>query len=110
MSKQAAPPAPRCSSPEAAQAPGGGGAAIDGTLATGACVGFLAPSGTPAAIVSRLSAEVANILQAPDIRGKLTEQARYVIASTREQFGSFVRSEHDKLGKLIKDANLNIAQ
>jgi tripartite-type tricarboxylate transporter receptor subunit TctC len=79
-------------------------------LDTGSWVGFLAPARTPAAIVTRLSTEVANILKDPDIRGKLTEQAMDIVGSTPAQFGAFVRSEHDKWGKLIKDANLNIAQ
>jgi tripartite-type tricarboxylate transporter receptor subunit TctC len=79
-------------------------------LDTGPWVGFLAPGGTPAAIVSRLSSETANLLKDPDIRGKLTEQAMDIVASTPGEFGAFVRSEHDKWGKLIKDANLNIAQ
>jgi tripartite-type tricarboxylate transporter receptor subunit TctC len=79
-------------------------------LDTGSWVGFLAPARTPAAIVSRLSTEVANILKDPDIRGKLTEQAMDIVGSTPAQFGAFVRSEHDKWGKLIRDANLNIAQ
>ena len=79
-------------------------------LDTGSWVGFLAPAGTPAAIVSRLSSEVANILKDPDIRGKLTEQGMDIVGSTPAQFGAFIRSEHDKWGKLIKDANLNLAQ
>jgi tripartite-type tricarboxylate transporter receptor subunit TctC len=79
-------------------------------LDTGSWVGFLAPARTPAAIVTRLSTEVANILKDPDVRGKLTEQAMDIVGSTPAQFGAFVRSEHDKWGKLIKDANLNIAQ
>lgn len=78
-------------------------------LDTGAWVGFLAPAGTPAAIVPRLSTGVANILKDPDMRGKLTEQAMDIVGSTPGEFGSFIRSEHDKWGKLIKDANLNIA-
>mgnify|MGYP001563314195 CR=1 FL=1 len=79
-------------------------------LDSGPWAGFLAPAGTPAAIVSRLSSEIANILKDPDVRGKLTEQAMDVVGSTPERFGALIRSEHDKLGKLIKDANLNIAQ
>jgi tripartite-type tricarboxylate transporter receptor subunit TctC len=79
-------------------------------LDTGSWVGFLAPAGTPKAIVSRLSAETANILKDADIKGKLTEQAMEIVGSTPEQFGLFVRAEHDKWGKLIKDANLDIAQ
>jgi tripartite-type tricarboxylate transporter receptor subunit TctC len=73
-------------------------------------VGFLTPAGTPAVIVSRLSSEAANILRDPNIRGKLTEQAMEIVASSPNEFGALIRSEHDKWGKLIRDANLNIAQ
>ena len=31
-------------------------------------------------------------------------------ASTPQEFAAFVRSEHDKWGKLIRDAKLNIEQ
>ena len=79
-------------------------------LDTGSWVGFLAPGATPKAIVSRLSVQTAKILNDPDLRGKLTEQAMEIVGSTPEQFGLFVRAEHDKWGRLIKDAHLDIAQ
>jgi len=41
---------------------------------------------------------------------KLTAQTMEVVGSTPEQFAALIRSEHDKWGKLIKDANLDISQ
>ncbi len=79
-------------------------------LDTGSWVGFLAPAGTPKPIVARLSTATATILKDADIRGKLTDQAMEIVGSPPEQFGSFVRAEYDKWGRLIKDAHLDIAQ
>jgi len=79
-------------------------------LDTGSWVGFLAPAATSREIVSKLSAKTAGILREPDIKSKLTEQAMEIVGSTPEQFGTFVRAEHDKWGRLIRDANLDIAQ
>lgn len=79
-------------------------------LDTGSWVGFLAPAATPRDIVSKLSTKTAGILREADIRSKLTEQAMEIVGSTPEQFAAFVRAEHDKWGRLIRDANLDIAQ
>ena len=79
-------------------------------LDTGSWVGFLAPAATPRDIVTKLSTKTAGILREADIRSKLTEQAMEIVGSTPEQFAAFVRAEHDKWGRLIRDANLDIAQ
>lgn len=79
-------------------------------LDTGAWVGLLAPAGTPPAIVSRLSSAVAAVLKEPDIRATLAEQALDVVASTPAEFAKLIRAEHDKWGKLITEAKLNLAQ
>jgi tripartite-type tricarboxylate transporter receptor subunit TctC len=49
-------------------------------------------------------------MQDPGVRAKLAEQAVELEASTPQEFGAFVRSEHDKWGKLIREAKLNIEQ
>lgn len=72
--------------------------------------GFLAPAGTPPAIVARLSGEIARVLKDPVVSGRLTEQTMEIVGSTPEQFSALIRAEHDKWGKLIKDANLNVTQ
>ena len=79
-------------------------------LDSGAWIGMVAPAGTPQPIIARLNGELRKAMQDPAIRGKLAEQAVELEASTPEEFGAFVRAEHDKWGKLIKDANLNIEQ
>jgi len=79
-------------------------------LDTGAWVGLLAPAGAPPAIVSRLSSAVAAVLKEPDMRATLAEQALDVVASTPAEFAKLIRGEHDKWGKLVTEAKLNLAQ
>lgn len=79
-------------------------------LESGAWVGLLVPAGTPAPVIARLNAEFMRAIKEPAIIGKLAEQSIEVAGSTPEQFGAFIRAEHDKWGKVIKDAKLNIEQ
>jgi tripartite-type tricarboxylate transporter receptor subunit TctC len=79
-------------------------------LQSGAWVGLLVPAGTPAPVIARLNAEVLKAIKDPALVAKLAEQSIEVAGSTPEQFGAFIRAEHEKWGKLIKDARLNIEQ
>lgn len=79
-------------------------------LDSGAWMGLLAAAGTPAAVIARLNAEMTKILKDPELIKKLADQAVELSGSTPEEFGSFVRAEHDKWGRVIKDANLNVSQ
>lgn len=65
--------------------------------------GVLAPSGTPKDVLGRVHRDFARTLQAPEIRDKLTEMGFQVVAGTPEEFLRWVRTESDKLGKLIRD-------
>jgi tripartite-type tricarboxylate transporter receptor subunit TctC len=75
---------------------------------SGAWVGMVVPSGTPAPVIAVLNREIAKALKDPAVSAVFAEQAYVVVGSTPEQLGAFVRSEHQKWGKLIKEANLNI--
>lgn len=79
-------------------------------LESGAWVGLVVPAGTPAPVIARLNAEVLKAIKDPALVAKLAEQSIEVAGSTPEQFGAFIRAEHEKWGKLIKDARLNIEQ
>jgi tripartite-type tricarboxylate transporter receptor subunit TctC len=79
-------------------------------LQSGAWVGLVVPAGTPAPVIARLNAEVLKAIKDPALVAKLAEQSIEVAGSTPEQFGAFIRAEHEKWGKLIKDARLNIEQ
>lgn len=79
-------------------------------LDSGAWMGLLAAAGTPAPVIARLNAEMTKILKDPELIKKMADQAVELSSSTPEEFGSFVRAEHDKWGRVIKDANLNVSQ
>ena len=79
-------------------------------LDSGAWMGLLAPANTPASVISRLNAEIGKVLKDPELIKRLADQAVDLSGSTPEEFGALVRAEHDKWGKVIKDANLNVSQ
>ena len=65
-------------------------------------IGFLAPGGTPHNIIDRYNREMVKILNSPDIQAKLHEMEFEVVASTPDQFSTWIRSEIPKWGKVIK--------
>ena len=79
-------------------------------LNSGAWIGMVAPAGTPAAVVSRLQSEISQAVKDPDIKAKLASSAVELVGSSPQEFGAFVKSEHDKWGKLIRDAKISIQQ
>lgn len=65
-------------------------------------IGFLTASGTPRPIVDRYHRELVKILTSPEISARLREMEFEVVASTPEQFGSWIRSEIPRWGQVIK--------
>ena len=70
--------------------------------------GWLAPAGTPAAIVNRLSAELARSGKSPDIVKKLADDATEPVGSTPEQFQQLIASEIPRWRKVVKDLGLRV--
>ena len=68
--------------------------------------GIHAPAGTPRAIVSRLHAETAKIVQEPVIRDRLLNEGAEPVGSTPEQFAKFVASEITKWTGVVKAAGI----
>jgi tripartite-type tricarboxylate transporter receptor subunit TctC len=79
-------------------------------LDAGAWMGLLAPAGTPPAVIARLNAEISKVLKDPELIKKLADQAVDLSNSTPDELGALIRSEHDKWGKVIRDAKLNVSQ
>ena len=67
---------------------------------------FIAPKGTPAAVVEKLNAEIRKALAAPDVKERLAALGAEVSPSTPQELGAMVRAEHDRYGKLIRDAKI----
>ena len=70
--------------------------------------GLLAPAATPAAIVMRLNAEVAKILQSADVREKLAAQGAEPMPGTPQAFASFMREEMAKWAPVVKQAGVKL--
>jgi tripartite-type tricarboxylate transporter receptor subunit TctC len=70
--------------------------------------GWLAPAKTPRAIVDRLNAEIVKVLNAPDVRERLLSQASEPVANSPSQFAQFIKSEHAKWARVVRDAKIRI--
>ena len=67
---------------------------------------FVAPAGTPAAVVERLNREISSIIQGPEMKEKLRGQGLEVDAMTPAELGKHFQSETAKWAKVIKDAKI----
>jgi tripartite-type tricarboxylate transporter receptor subunit TctC len=68
--------------------------------------GIAAPGGTPAPIVQRLNAELAKIVDMPDVRKTLTEQGADLQGGSTEDFAAFMRNESARWGQVVKQAGI----
>jgi tripartite-type tricarboxylate transporter receptor subunit TctC len=68
--------------------------------------GLLAPAGTPAPIVARLSAEVTKIVRAPDMRDKLAAQGAEAAGGTPEEFAAVIRADTVLWTRVIREAGI----
>jgi tripartite-type tricarboxylate transporter receptor subunit TctC len=66
----------------------------------------LAPAKTPAAILGRLSKEIAAALALPDVAQKLVAADLFAAPSTPEQFSTQLRNDIRRWGQVVKDANI----
>jgi tripartite-type tricarboxylate transporter receptor subunit TctC len=69
-------------------------------------LGILVPNGTPPAVIARLNAEIAKVMQGAEMKKALTAQGVDARSSTPEQFAAFIKSENAKWGKIIADAGI----
>ncbi len=67
---------------------------------------LIAPKGTPADIVKKLNAAVNATLEDARVRATLVDQGAEIRAMTPEETGAFVRAEHARWMKVVKDAGI----
>ena len=68
--------------------------------------GFLAPAGTPPAIVKRLQEEVARVVRLPEIRERLNGMGVDPVGNTSEEFGRIIAADIAKWTAVAKAANI----
>ena len=68
--------------------------------------GILAPAKTPKAVLTRLSAEIARILQLPDVRERMLALGAEPAPNTPDEFDAYIRGEVTKFRKIVQDAGI----
>jgi tripartite-type tricarboxylate transporter receptor subunit TctC len=63
-------------------------------------------AGTPRAAVERLAAELTAALKLPDVQARIKGLGGEIQLMSPEQFGAMNKSEFERYGKLVRDANI----
>jgi tripartite-type tricarboxylate transporter receptor subunit TctC len=74
----------------------------------GAWYGFLVPTGTPKEAISRLETESVKVLKLQDVKERLDATGLTAIGTTAEEFGTFLRSEIEKWGKVVRTIGMRV--
>jgi tripartite-type tricarboxylate transporter receptor subunit TctC len=77
---------------------------------SGTWAGIVAPAGTPKEIVARVSAAGQKALRDPALQAKLAEQGIVAVGNTPEEYQAFVAEEIARWAKVIKDADIKMAE
>jgi tripartite-type tricarboxylate transporter receptor subunit TctC len=71
-------------------------------------VGLLAPKGTPQPIVDKLSKTIAEAVQSPEVKDKLTQLGFGAIGSTPAQFQALIDKDTAMYRQIIETAKVSI--
>jgi tripartite-type tricarboxylate transporter receptor subunit TctC len=96
---------------------GGGGPAAVGIMTNQAqalfssvvtVLGMLAPAKTPAPIIDALHRASVSVLADASVRTRIAEQGAEVVASSPAEFRAFIKEETERLGRVIRDADIHL--
>jgi tripartite-type tricarboxylate transporter receptor subunit TctC len=68
--------------------------------------GVMAPAGTPAAILNKVSADIASVLRLPDVAQAIDNQGLVVVTQSPAEFDRLIASEAQRFGKILRDAGV----
>jgi len=71
--------------------------------------GMFAPAGTPPNIIAKLNAALAKIQEMPEVR-KEVEDVFTVESGTPEEFATFIKAEHERWGKVIREGKIRLTE
>ena len=70
--------------------------------------GWLAPAGTPPAILNRLNAELVKSARAPDVVARLAPDGGEAVGSTPEEFAQHIVTEIARWRKVVREAGVRV--
>jgi len=68
--------------------------------------GFLAPAKVPPAILNRMHGELVKALNDPTVRERMASQGMNRVASSPQEFATFIEDQRTKWAKVVKDFNI----
>jgi tripartite-type tricarboxylate transporter receptor subunit TctC len=68
--------------------------------------GVFAPAGTPMPILNKVSADIAGVLQIPDVKEKLLTQGSVPAPTAPAEFDAINRADTERYGKILRDAGI----
>jgi tripartite-type tricarboxylate transporter receptor subunit TctC len=72
--------------------------------------GLLAPKGTPPEVVAKLTDAMKKALANPELRGKLEGVGARPVGNSSQEFAAQIRSEQDRMKKLVKERNVHLSE
>lgn len=70
--------------------------------------GFMAPTGTPKAIIEKINKDTAKVLQSADVRKRLDDLGMAPAANTPAQFAKAIKEESARWAKIIRERKLQV--
>lgn len=70
--------------------------------------GILAPTGTPAGVISKVHGDVVKVLAMNDVKERFITQIAEPVGNTPEEFGAFIRTEITKWSKVVKQSKAKV--
>jgi tripartite-type tricarboxylate transporter receptor subunit TctC len=71
---------------------------------------FMAPPGTPDAIIAKANKDIAAVIRSPDIQKKFLDQGAQPIGNSVAEAAAFIASEEKLWGGVIKQANVKLGE
>jgi tripartite-type tricarboxylate transporter receptor subunit TctC len=68
--------------------------------------GIVAPAGTPNEIIERWHRDIVQMVAMPDVKERLESLGFVPVANTPQEFGQRLKTEMEKWGKVVRDANI----
>ena len=68
--------------------------------------GLIAPKGTPAPVVDRISQETAKAMQSPEMTKRLVAEGSEAVGGASREFAAHIRSEQEQWSRVIKQAGI----
>ena len=69
-------------------------------------LGVFMPTGVPKEILTKVNADITQVLQSPEVRTSLAAQGIEPTTSTPEALAQIIRDDHARWGKVIREANI----